>query len=65
MATIDAHKAGDARGDWRISWVAVVDGCRIQGVKFATKAEALAYARRVADYQATAIVHKAAACSRS
>ena len=36
---------------WRIGWVAVVDGEEIAGMKFHTRAEAIAYAQRVADYQ--------------
>lgn len=51
MIEIGATKAKDKRGFWRICWLAVVDGAEIQGVKFSTKKEALAYAKRVADYQ--------------
>jgi len=51
MTTVGATRARDSRGYWRISWLAVVNGEEIQGVKFATREEAIEYAKRVAAYQ--------------
>ena len=51
MATIGAKRHRDSRRGWRIGWLAMVDGAEIQGVKFATREEAIAYAMRVAEYE--------------
>jgi hypothetical protein len=48
---IGARRKHDGRGFWRIGWIAVVNGEEIRGIKFTTRAEAIAYGMRVADYQ--------------
>ena len=68
MITIDARHHGDTRrGLWRVGWVALVRGSEIQGVKFATREEAIAYARRVAEYQSqgAAIIREVAPHNRN
>jgi hypothetical protein len=52
MTTIGARRQGDSRGFWRVGWIPIVNGTEIKSVKFATKEEAIAYAKRVAKYQA-------------
>jgi len=51
MTKVGARRHGDDRGFWRVGWVPIVNGAEIMGVKFATQAEAIAYAKRVADYE--------------
>jgi len=51
MTGITAHRKGDGRGFWRIGWIAAINGREIAGIKFATRAKAIAYAKRVAQYQ--------------
>src|SRR5215475_6897382 len=50
MTGITAHRKGDGRGFWRIGWIAAINGREIAGIKFATRAKAIAYAKRVAQY---------------
>ena len=51
MTEVSARRRRDDRGYWRIGWIAVVDGEEIGGVKFRSRAEAIAYGERVAEYQ--------------
>jgi len=53
MTAVGATRAKDKRGFWHMAWVAVVNGAEIQGVRFSTKEEAIAYAERVAEYEKT------------
>jgi len=67
VITIGAKRHGDSRRGWRIGWLATVNGAEIQGVKFATREEAIAYATRVSEYEKQRVVtdHKDATHKQS
>jgi hypothetical protein len=51
MTEVTARRKRDEHGFWRVGWIAIVNGEEIGGIKFRSKAEALAYGKRVAEYQ--------------